>query len=90
MSDKAVARLVKNYAAAAGYDPKEYSGHSLRSEFLTEDAGQGATMFKLQEVSRHKTVPILSKYVRDADRFNNHAGERFSSQSIESDVHEVD
>ena len=77
MSDKAIARLVKHYAAAAGYDPKEYSGHSLRSGFLTEGAGQGATIFKLQEVSRHKTVQILSEYVRDADRFNNHAGERF-------------
>ena len=33
MSDKAIARLVKHYAAAAGYDPKEYSGNSLRSGF---------------------------------------------------------
>ncbi|MDO6414390.1 site-specific integrase [Sphingomonas sp. BIUV-7] len=77
MSDKSIARLVKKYAAAAGYDPRLYSGHSLRSGFLTEGAGQGATIFKLQEVSRHKTVQILSDYVRDADRFNNHAGERF-------------
>ena len=77
MSDKTIPRLVKHYAAAAGYDPKEYSGHSLRSGFLTDGAGQGATIFKLQEVSRHKTVQILSEYVRDADRLNNHAGERF-------------
>lgn len=77
MSDKAVARLVKRCAAAAGYDPREFSGHSLRSGFLTEGAGQGATIFKLQDISRHKTVQILSEYVRDADRFNNHAGERF-------------
>lgn len=77
MSDKSVARLVKKYAAAAGYDARLYSGHSLRSGFLTEGAGQGATIFKLQEVSRHRTVQILSEYVRDADRFNNHAGDRF-------------
>ncbi len=77
MSDKAIAHLVKRYAAAAGYDSREFSGHSLRSGFLTEGAGQGATIFKLQEVSRHKTVQVLSEYVRDADRFNNHAGERF-------------
>lgn len=77
MSDKGVARIVKHYAAAAGYDPTQFSGHSLRAGFLTEAAGQGATIFKMQEVSRHKTVQILADYVRAADRFRNHAGESF-------------
>ena len=31
LSDKAVARLVKTAAAAAGLDPENYSGHSLRA-----------------------------------------------------------
>jgi site-specific recombinase XerD len=77
MSDKAVARLVKRYAGAAGYDAAKFSGHSLRAGFLTEAANQGATIFKMQEVSRHKTVQVLSDYVRSADRFRDHAGERF-------------
>lgn len=77
MSDKAVARLVKRYAGAAGYDAAKFSGHSLRAGFLTEAASQGATIFKMQEVSRHKTVQVLSDYVRSADRFRDHAGERF-------------
>lgn len=77
MSDKAVARLVKACAAAAGYDATRFSGHSLRAGFLTEAASQGATIFKMQEVSRHKTVQILSDYVRAADRFRDHAGDRF-------------
>ncbi|WP_240502329.1 site-specific integrase [Sphingomonas panacis] len=77
MSDKAVARLVKRCAAAAGYDASKFSGHSLRAGFLTEAASQGATIFKMQEVSRHKTVQILSEYVRSADRFRNHAGAGF-------------
>jgi integrase len=77
MSDKAVARLVKRCAAAAGYDATRFSGHSLRAGFLTEAASQSATIFKMQEVSRHKTVQILSDYVRSADRFRDHAGERF-------------
>lgn len=77
MSDKAVARLVKHCAGAAGYDASKFSGHSLRAGFLTEAASQGATIFKMQEVSRHKTVQILSDYVRSADRFRNHAGEGF-------------
>jgi site-specific recombinase XerD len=77
MSDKAVARLVKRCAATAGYDGTRFAGHSLRAGFLTEAASQGATIFKMQEVSRHKTVQILSDYVRSADRFRDHAGEQF-------------
>lgn len=77
MSDRAIARLVQNYAAAAGYDPLLFGGHSLRAGFLTEGAAQGATIFKLQEVSRHRSLQVLSDYVRNAELFQNHAGQRF-------------
>lgn len=77
MSDRAIARLVQHYAAAAGYDPAQFAGHSLRAGFLTEGASQGATIFKLQEVSRHKSVQVLSDYVRNAELFKDHAGRRF-------------
>lgn len=77
MSDRAIARLVQHHAAAAGYDPAQFAGHSLRAGFLTEGASQGATIFKLQEVSRHKSVQVLADYVRNADLFKNHAGQRF-------------
>ena len=77
MSDRAIARLVQQHAAAAGYDPTHFAGHSLRAGFLTEGAAQGATIFKLQEVSRHKSVQVLSDYVRNAELFKDHAGDRF-------------
>lgn len=77
MSDRAIARLVQRYAAAAGYDPTQFAGHSLRAGFITEGAAQGATIFKLQEVSRHKSIQILSEYVRNADLFKDHAGKQF-------------
>lgn len=77
MSDRAIARLVQHHAAAAGYDPTQFAGHSLRAGFLTEGASQGATIFKLQEVSRHKSVQVLADYVRNADLFKDHAGQRF-------------
>lgn len=77
MSDRAIARLVQHYAAAAGYDPTQFAGHSLRAGFITEGASQGATIFKLQEVSRHKSVQVLADYVRSADLFKDHAGQRF-------------
>lgn len=77
MSDRAIARLVQYHAAAAGYDPTQFAGHSLRAGFLTEGAAQGATIFKLQEVSRHKSIQVLSDYVRNAELFKDHAGQRF-------------
>ncbi len=77
MSDRGVALVVKARAAAAGYDPAQVSGHSLRAGFLTEAARQGATVFKMKEVSRHKSLEILSDYVRNQELFRDHAGERF-------------
>ena len=77
MSDRAVARLVQRYAAAAGYDPAQYAGHSLRAGFLTEAASNRASIFKMQDVSRHKSVQVLSEYVRNAELFQDHAGAQF-------------
>ena len=77
MSDRAIARLVQQYAEAAGYNPAHFAGHSLRAGFITEGAAQGAAIFKLQEVSRHKSVQVLSDYVRNAELFKDHAGRRF-------------
>ncbi len=70
MSDRAIARLVQQHAGAAGYDPTQFAGHSLRAGFLTEGAAQGATIFKLQ---------VLSDYVRNAELFEDHGGQRFLS-----------
>lgn len=77
MSDKGVALVVKACAAAAGYDPALFAGHSLRAGFLTEAAAQGANLFKMKEHSRHKSLETVSEYVRDQERFRDHAGEGF-------------
>ena len=77
MSDRAIARLVQARAAAAGYDPDRFAGHSLRAGFLTAAARAGASVFKMREVSRHKSMQVLADYVRDAELFQNHAGEGF-------------
>ncbi len=77
MSDRAIARLVQKHAAAAGYAPEEFAGHSLRAGFLTEAEANGASIFKMQEVSRHKSVQVLAAYVRSRELFREHAGEKF-------------
>jgi hypothetical protein len=65
---------VKAGAERAGLDSTSYSGHSLRSGFLTSAAGNGASIFKMMDVSRHKSVDTLRGYVRDAELFKDHAG----------------
>jgi len=71
---RSVANIVKAYAARARFDATLFSGHSLRAGFLTSAAGKGASIFKMMDVSRHKSVDTLRGYVRDAELFKDHAG----------------
>jgi site-specific recombinase XerD len=73
----AVATIVKKYALAAGLDPAEFSGHSLRSGFATSAAETGASVLKIMETTRHKSVDVLAGYVRRVDLFKDHAGAGF-------------
>jgi hypothetical protein len=41
------------------------TGHSLRRGFLTSAAQAGASIFKMMDVSRHKSVETLRRYVKD-------------------------
>ena len=77
MSDRAVARLVQTAAGAAGYGPALFGGHSLRAGFITSAARTGASIFKIREISRHRSLQVLAGYVRDAQIYRDHAGSRF-------------
>jgi hypothetical protein len=55
-------------------DPALFSGHSLRAGFLTSAAKRGASIFKMMDVSRHRSVDTLRGYVRDAEIFKDQAG----------------
>jgi site-specific recombinase XerD len=74
LSDRSVANIVKSYAKLAGIDPAAVSGHSLRAGFMTSAAQNGASIFKMMKVSRHKSMDTLQGYVRDLDLFKDHAG----------------
>ena len=50
-----MANIVKAYAERAGFDASTFSGHSLRASFLTSAAAKGASIFKMMDVSRHKS-----------------------------------
>ena len=46
----------------------------MRAGFLTSAAAKGASIFKMMDVSRHRSVDTLRGYVRDAEIFKDHAG----------------
>lgn len=77
ITDKSIAKIVKRYAEAAGLNPDDFSGHSLRSGFITSAAEAGANLFKIMDVSRHKSVQTVKGYVRNAEMFKDHAGSSF-------------
>jgi hypothetical protein len=77
LSAFSAAEIVKHYATRAGLDPASFAGHSLRSGFLTSAAEHGASVFKMMDVSRRKSVDTLRGYVRNAESFKGHAGAAF-------------
>jgi site-specific recombinase XerD len=77
LADDSASRVVKRYAARVGLEAASFAGHSLRSGFLTSAAEAGASIWKLAEVSRHKSLDTLRGYVRRVDLFKEHAGAAF-------------
>lgn len=75
LSAQSVALVVKEYASRAGLDWERYAGHSLRSGFLTSAARNQANIFKMADQSRHKSLDVLRRYVRDEDLFSENAGD---------------
>ncbi|MVT52519.1 tyrosine-type recombinase/integrase [Bradyrhizobium yuanmingense] len=74
LTDRSVANIVKAYASAAGLDEKQFSGHSLRRGFLTSAAAAGKSVFRMRDVSRHKSIETMSGYIQEAELFKDHAG----------------
>jgi hypothetical protein len=64
-----VVAWVKDYVGRIGLKGADFGAHSLRAGFLTSAARRGASVFKMRDVSRHKSMDVLQAYVRDADLF---------------------
>jgi hypothetical protein len=49
-----IGQIVKRFVEAAGLDPSEYGGHSLRAGFITSAVENGASVFRTVDVSVHQ------------------------------------
>lgn len=77
LTGRALADVIKRAAEQAKLDPMQFSGHSLRAGFVTSALANGADMFRVMDVTRHRRVETLRIYDRRAKAFQNHAGRKF-------------
>lgn len=73
LSDKSVALVVKRYAEAAGLNPDDYSGHSLRAGMATSAAMHGASERQIMKQTGHRSEAMVRRYIREGSLFTGNA-----------------
>ncbi|MDO8333666.1 MAG: tyrosine-type recombinase/integrase [Nitrosomonas sp.] len=68
-----VALIIKQRVADADFNPKLYSGHSLRAGLVTSAAQAGVSSWKIRQQTAHKSDVMLQRYIRDSQLFVNNA-----------------
>jgi integrase len=76
LCDRAVALVVKRYAAAAGLDQTKYAGHSLRAGLATSAGIADVPERAIMNQTGHRSVMMVRRYIRDANLFRNNAAGR--------------
>ncbi len=64
-----IGAIVKRSAAAAGLDPSQYAGHSLRSGLATQAYLNGASELAIMRQTGHKSMAMVRRYIRDGSLF---------------------
>lgn len=64
---------MKGYARTVGLPAETYSGHSLRAGLVTSAAKAGVSFLKIQQQTGHRSTAMLTRYIRDAQVFENNA-----------------
>jgi hypothetical protein len=64
--------------ARLGLDPASFSGHSLRSGYVTSAVEANAPILRIVEQTRHKSLDMVRTYSRRADLFRDHSGASFT------------
>jgi integrase len=70
---QSIALVLKDYAQSVGLNPAKISGHSLRSGLVTSAIQAGVAVHKIQQQTGHRSVEMLSRYIRDAGLFDSNA-----------------
>ncbi len=71
LSDRAVALVVKRRARLAGLDARAFSGHSLRSGFMTEAGFRNMSVAEAMALSKHRSVDQALAYYQSGHALRN-------------------
>ena len=71
LSPEAVALVVKRRCVAVDLDPRNYSGHSLRTGLVTSAASADVPVWKIQEQTGHASEDMVERYIRSGRLFAN-------------------
>jgi hypothetical protein len=75
LGDRAVARMIRNRALAAGLDG-DFAGHSLRAGFATEGYAQGTPELAVMRHGRWRSASVMRGYVEEGSLWNDNAAAR--------------
>jgi len=64
LTAQSVALIIKKRALAAGLDPREFAGHSLRAGSATRAARDGHHPAQIAATTRHQDQSVLAGYIR--------------------------
>lgn len=73
LSSQSVALILRQRAAAAGLNIANLSAHSLRAGLATSAAQAGIAAHKIQMQTRHRSLEMLLRYIRDGNLFDDNA-----------------
>ena len=70
LTDQSVALIIKSRAHLPAELLPKLSGHSLRAGYATAAAAAGIEERKIANVTRHKNITVLRRYIRSATAFD--------------------
>lgn len=68
-----VAYIIKRICKQAGFNPKDFAGHSLRRGFITTAHRNKKSEYVIMKQTGHKSIQTMRRYIEDADVFTDNA-----------------
>jgi site-specific recombinase XerD len=72
---KSVALIIKRVTDLAGYDSRQFSGHSLRAGLATAAAQAGKSERVIMATTGHRSEKMVRRYIREGSLFSSCASE---------------
>ena len=77
LDDNYISQIIKKRAENAKLEPSIFSGHSLRSGFITTAAIKDVPLAAIAKQSRHKSIETVNDYVQAVNKFKHYSGNSF-------------